>query len=164
MYIATYDSPIGTLSLVATQTDLVGLYLPDARHIGVSGLQGAGFNASPVFARAFGQLDRYFAGDLPAFDLPLAATGTPFQMRVWDTLKTIPHGETTTYGDIARKIGQPSAARAVGIANSLNPISIIVPCHRVIGANGKLTGYSGGLAAKEKLLTLERSNGALSLL
>ena len=101
------------------------------------------------------QLREYFAGVRKSFDLPLSQHGTPFQMAVWDSLQTIPYGETRSYGDIARQIGKPGAARAVGMANNRNPICIIVPCHRVIGADGSLTGYGGGLDKKEALLKLE---------
>ena len=98
----------------------------------------------------------YFGGELEAFDLALAPKGTPFQLGVWKKLCEIPFGETISYGELARRIGNPKAYRAVGLANGSNPIAIIVPCHRVIGSNGKLTGYGGGLPIKEKLLALER--------
>ena len=104
----------------------------------------------------------YFAGELEAFNLSLTPQGTPFQLRVWNQLCEIPYGETISYGELARRVGDPKAARAVGLANGSNPIAIIVPCHRVIGSNGKLTGYGGGLPIKEKLLALERKQ--LSLL
>jgi methylated-DNA-[protein]-cysteine S-methyltransferase len=102
------------------------------------------------------QLRAYFAGELQAFDLPLAPQGTPFQLAVWKHLCEIPYGETISYGELARRIGNPNASRAVGLANGSNPIPIVIPCHRVIGSNGKLTGYGGGLPIKEKLLGLER--------
>lgn len=102
------------------------------------------------------QLRAYFAGTLRRFDLPLAAEGTPFQQRVWQELLNIPYGETISYGELARRIGKPSGSRAVGLANGANPISIVIPCHRVIGSNGKLTGYGGGLKTKEWLLAMER--------
>jgi len=102
------------------------------------------------------QLHAYFAGELKAFDLPLAPQGTPFQLAVWKRLCEIPYGETISYGELARRIGNPNASRAVGLANGSNPIPIVIPCHRVIGSNGKLTGYGGGLPIKEKLLGLER--------
>ena len=102
------------------------------------------------------QLRAYFAGELETFDLPLAPKGTPFQQKVWTELCGIPYGETISYGELARRIGNPNASRAVGLANGSNPIPIIIPCHRVIGSNGKLTGYGGGLPIKEKLLALER--------
>lgn len=102
------------------------------------------------------QLQAYFAGDLENFNLPLAPEGTPFQMEVWQRLRDIPYGQTISYGELARRIGNPKASRAVGLANGSNPIPIVIPCHRVIGSNGKLTGYGGGLPIKEKLLALER--------
>jgi len=107
------------------------------------------------FAEAKRQLGAYFAGRLTTFDLPLAPDGTAFQMRVWQELRRIPHGQTVSYGELARRIGSPTACRAVGLANGRNPLTIIVPCHRVVGANGKLTGYAGGMARKETLLALE---------
>ncbi len=102
------------------------------------------------------QLRAYFAGELERFDLTLAPEGTPFQLSVWNRLYEIPYGDTISYGELARRVGNPNASRAVGLANGSNPISIVVPCHRVIGSNGKLTGYGGGLPIKEKLLALER--------
>ena len=114
-----------------------------------------------AFADARQQLAAYFAGELATFDLPLAPAGTPFQRAVWDVLLTIPHGETRTYGDLARALGQPGAAQAVGAANGQNPISIFIPCHRVIGADGSLTGYAGGLHRKRALLALESRQASL---
>jgi methylated-DNA-[protein]-cysteine S-methyltransferase len=102
------------------------------------------------------QLRAYFAGELEAFDLALAPQGTLFQLAVWNRLCEIPYGETISYGELARRMGKPNASRAVGLANGANPIPIVIPCHRVIGSNGKLTGYGGGLPIKEKLLGLER--------
>jgi methylated-DNA-[protein]-cysteine S-methyltransferase len=113
------------------------------------------------FREAIEQLRAYFAGRLRAFDLSLAPAGTPFQLSVWRALETIPYGETTTYGAIARQIGRPTAIRAVGAANGANPLPIVIPCHRVIGRNGTLTGFGGGLAAKEILLKLESRQPAL---
>jgi len=101
------------------------------------------------------QRQAYFAGELESFDLPLAPRGTPFQLAVWRRLCEIPYGETISYGELARRLGNPNASRAVGLANGSNPIPIVIPCHRVIGSNGKLTGYGGGLPIKEKLLALE---------
>jgi methylated-DNA-[protein]-cysteine S-methyltransferase len=114
------------------------------------------------FKAAIRQLRAYFSGTLKDFTLPLAPEGTPFQLDVWKRLCEIPYGETTSYGEIARRIGHPEAARAVGLANGTNPLPIVIPCHRVIGSTGKLTGYGGGLLIKEKLLALER--GQLTLL
>ena len=113
-----------------------------------------------AFADAVAQLEAYFAGDLLEFDLELDLIGTEFQRRVWAALLTIPYGETRSYGEIAQQIGSPGASRAVGLANGHNPIGIIVPCHRVIGANGSLTGYGGGLERKKQLLDMERNRVA----
>jgi methylated-DNA-[protein]-cysteine S-methyltransferase len=113
-------------------------------------------------AEAARQLEAYFAGALRRFDLALNPTGTPFQLRVWRELEKIPYGDTISYGELARRIGKPDAARAVGLANGANPIPIIIPCHRVIGSNGKLTGYGGGLDIKERLLALEQRQLVLS--
>jgi len=113
-----------------------------------------------VWATAVAQLTAYFAGELQTFDFPLAPKGTPFQQKVWAYLQTIPYGRTTTYGTIAQELGNPKSTRAVGAANGRNPIAVIIPCHRVIGSDGKLTGYAGGLQIKAALLGLER-NGRL---
>ena len=107
------------------------------------------------------QLTEYFEGHRRTFELPLAPEGTPFQMRVWNALREIPYGETISYGELAARIGDRSASRAVGLANGSNPLPIVIPCHRVIGANGKLTGYGGGLPIKQQLLTLERGGRGL---
>lgn len=115
-----------------------------------------------MWATAVTHLRAYFAGKLQTFDLPLAPQGTPFQQEVWRYLQTIPYGRTTTYGTIAQALGKPNASRAVGAANGRNPIAIIIPCHRVVGSDGKLTGYAGGLEIKEALLGLER-NGRLDI-
>ncbi|CAN5484460.1 methylated-DNA--[protein]-cysteine S-methyltransferase [soil metagenome] len=148
----SYDSPLGPLRLVAEDSHLVGIYLPDHRRAPAPVDAGD----SPVLAEAKRQLDAYFAGETETFDLPLRPKGTPFQARVWEELRRIPHGETISYAELARRIGQPSAVRAVASANARNPLSIVVPCHRVIGTSGKLTGYAGGLDAKRFLLELER--------
>ncbi|MDO4332944.1 MAG: methylated-DNA--[protein]-cysteine S-methyltransferase [Eubacteriales bacterium] len=110
---------------------------------------------TPFLAEVWKQLQEYFAGQRKCFDLPLAPAGTEFQKKVWEALMTIPYGEVRTYGQIAAQIGNPKASRAVGMANYNNPIGIIIPCHRVIGADGKLTGYAGGMEKKEQLLHLE---------
>ena len=107
------------------------------------------------FREAIAQLEAYFAGALRRFDLPLAPEGTPFQREVWSALTAIPYGETVSYGELARRLGRPAASRAVGAANGQNPIPIVIPCHRVIGADGSLTGFGGGLAIKRRLLDLE---------
>ena len=156
------DSPCGPLTLVATDGVLSGLYMTEQRHRPAD--EDLGERRDPTdapFRAAVEQLSAYFAGDLKEFDLPLAPRGTPFQQRVWRQLRLIPYGETRTYGELAAALGSPRASRAVGLANGRNPIGIIVPCHRVIGANGALTGYNGGLARKRQLLDFER--GAMLL-
>ncbi|MFG3496964.1 methylated-DNA--[protein]-cysteine S-methyltransferase [Streptomyces sp. NPDC047928] len=147
------DSPYGPLTLVATEGVLSGLYMTDQRHRPPEETFG---DPDPrPFGEAIRQLDAYHAHRLTAFDLPLRLAGTPFQRRVWERLRTIPYGETRTYGELADELGSPGASRAVGLANGRNPIGIIVPCHRVIGANGSLTGYGGGLDRKRRLLAFE---------
>lgn len=148
------DSPYGPLTLVAADGVLCGLYMLGHRHQPPEETFGARDDSGP-FPEAVRQLTAYFAGEATDFDLPLRLEGTPFQQRVWDELRRIPYGETISYGELAARIGSPSASRAVGLANGKNPISIIVPCHRVIGANGSLTGYGGGLDRKRQLLAFE---------
>jgi methylated-DNA-[protein]-cysteine S-methyltransferase len=155
------DSPLGPLTLVATGGALAGLYMVRHRHM--PGLETFGDrepDAEP-FREAEKQLKEYFAGQRREFDLPLAFAGTPFQHRVWTALHDIPYGETVSYGRLADALGQPTASRAVGLANGKNPISIIVPCHRVVGSTGNLTGYGGGLERKQYLLDFERGDTAL---
>ena len=137
--------------MAAADDRLVGLYLPD-RPAPTGPRQ-----RSAVLTRAAAQLDEYFAGERRDFDLPLAPSGTAFQVEVWRALARIPFGATCSYGDLARAVGRPAASRAVGAANGKNPIAIILPCHRVIGASGELTGYGGGLPMKRWLLDHERS-------
>jgi methylated-DNA-[protein]-cysteine S-methyltransferase len=148
------DSPIGPLTLVAADRTLAGLYMDQQRHRPSSETFGAP-DAAPLQA-AIEQLEEYFAGQRTEFELPLTLTGTPFQRAVWAGLREIGYGETISYAELAERIGRPTAARAVGLANGKNPISIIVPCHRVVGASGDLTGYGGGLARKRRLLNFER--------
>ena len=147
-----YPSPIGTIRLVSDGAGLVGLYLPNHKREAPAVPEGT----DAITEEAARQLDAYFAGERTEFTVPLGTKGTPFQQTVWEELKRIPPGETVSYGELARRIGQPTAVRAVAGANARNPVSIIVPCHRVVGSNGKLTGYAGGLTAKEFLLALER--------
>jgi methylated-DNA-[protein]-cysteine S-methyltransferase len=154
---ATLSTPIGDLLLVSDGEALVALQFDDDRR----GAPTPGAERDPVIREAGAQLQGYFAGERTVFDLPLRASGTPFEQRVWEMLRAIPYGETTSYGALAAQLGEPGAARAVGRANGRNPIPVIVPCHRVIGADGSLTGFGGGLACKRALLDLER--GALSL-
>ena len=156
----TLDSPIGELLLVGDGEALQGLYMQEGR-LPVK-IHPSWEKADEPFAPVRNQLGEYFAGERTDFDLRLAAAaGNSFERRVWRALEEIPYGETVSYGEIARRIGMPDAARAVGLANGRNPISIVVPCHRVIGANGSLTGYGGGLERKRFLLDLEAGVGAL---
>jgi methylated-DNA-[protein]-cysteine S-methyltransferase len=155
MHITTVQSPIGELTLASDGEALTGLYMADQRHR--PELPAADRDDDAVLAAAREQLAEYFAGQRHAFDLPLRPAGTPFQRAVWDALREIPYGETAGYGELARRLGRPGAARAVGLANGRNPIAIVVPCHRVIGAAGALTGYGGGLERKRYLLELERA-------
>jgi methylated-DNA-[protein]-cysteine S-methyltransferase len=149
------ESPIGRLLLCSDGAHLTGLYmdvpghLPQGRETWV---EDAGVGPLPQARR---QLEEYFAGDRREFDLPLRLHGTEFQRRVWDVLTEIPYGVTWSYGQLAKRIDNPNASRAVGLANGRNPISILVPCHRVIGADGSLTGYGGGLERKQWLLAHE---------
>ncbi|MDQ6784308.1 MAG: methylated-DNA--[protein]-cysteine S-methyltransferase [Actinomycetota bacterium] len=148
------DSPVGPLTLVATDGALSGLFMIDQRHRPAREVFGTR-DPSP-FPVVIDQLGEYFAGERRDFDLPLAAVGTPFQQRVWAALRQVTYGQTVSYGRIAERIDRPGASRAVGLANGANPIGIIVPCHRVVGADGSLTGYGGGLERKQFLLDLER--------
>ncbi|MDI3385272.1 methylated-DNA--[protein]-cysteine S-methyltransferase [Streptomyces sp. B-S-A8] len=154
---AHLDGPYGTLTLVAVDGTLSGLYMTEQRHRPPEETFGARVTPDEApFAEAARQLGEYFAGERHTFDLPLRLAGTPFQRRVWEGLSTIRYGETRTYGELAAQLGKPNASRAVGLANGKNPIGIVVPCHRVVGANGSLTGYGGGLDRKRRLLELER--------
>ncbi|MER7482931.1 methylated-DNA--[protein]-cysteine S-methyltransferase [Streptomyces sp. NPDC126510] len=148
------DSPYGPLTLVADDGVLCGLYMTGQRHRPAE--ETFGTRDDTLFGEVEEQLKAYFAGDLKEFTVPLRLNGTPFQRTVWDQLCRIPYGETRTYGRLADALGAPAASRAVGLANGRNPIGIIIPCHRVIGANGGLTGYGGGLERKQRLLDFER--------
>jgi methylated-DNA-[protein]-cysteine S-methyltransferase len=147
-----HESPVGGLRLVSDGMHLVGLQFTD----GLPPAEASRQLADRVLDEARRQLDAYFAGRRKVFELPLGLEGTPFQLRVWSALQEIPFGETRSYGDLARAIGKPTATRAVGAANGANPISIIVPCHRVVGADGALTGFGGGIERKKFLLGLEQ--------
>ena len=149
MNMITMPSPLGVLRLYSHGDELCGVHLPDLD------APDAPEQASPVLRETAKQLAEYFAGTRQSFDLPLGPRGTGFQSLVWRALTAIPYGETRSYGELARAIGRPSASRAVGAANGQNPIAIIVPCHRVIGSNGTLTGYAGGLPMKRWLLAHE---------
>jgi methylated-DNA-[protein]-cysteine S-methyltransferase len=153
----TTGSPVGPLTLVAAGGALAGLYMTEHRHQpGPAAFGVPGDPAGEPFAAAARQLGAYFAGELTEFDLELEPGGSPFQRKVWMALRAIPYGQTVTYGQLAAIIGAPGSSRAVGLANGKNPISIVVPCHRVIGSDGSLTGYGGGLPRKRFLLDLER--------
>jgi methylated-DNA-[protein]-cysteine S-methyltransferase len=155
----TWPSPLGRLLLAGDEDALRALHLPN-RHA----REHDWVSAEEPFARAVEQLEEYFAGEREGFELPLAASGSPFEEAVWDALCQIPYGETRSYGDVARAVGRPDRARAVGSANARNPLAIVVPCHRVIGSDGSLTGYGGGLERKQALLELERGAWQQSLL
>jgi len=161
MYYCYMDTPIGALLLAGDDDGLglVGFPKGKMRHDPEPDWI---FNAKP-FAAARQQLEEYFAGERKEFDLPLHLSGTDFQVQVLQELRRIPYGETTSYGDIAKRIGRPKAMRAVGAANGRNPIPIIVPCHRVIGSSGDLTGFGGGLDTKKALLRLEAENSDVLL-
>jgi methylated-DNA-[protein]-cysteine S-methyltransferase len=148
-----YDTPLGTTLLAADERGLRLISFAAGKRPERPG-SGWRKDAAPM-REAIRQLRAYFAGELREFDLPLSLIGTDFQLRVWRLLQTIPYGDTTSYGQLARRLGNPNASRAVGLANGSNPIPIIVPCHRVIGSNGSLVGYGGGLSNKKVLLALE---------
>ncbi len=155
---AVVDSPIGPLTLVTEDGKLTGLYMDVAGHEPDEATLGERVSVEDdaVLRSAASQLTAYFEGQLTSFDLPIGLEGTGFQRTVWAGLQDIPYGETISYGELARRIGQPSASRAVGLANGRNPVSIVVPCHRVVGSDGSLTGYGGGLDRKRFLLALEQ--------
>jgi methylated-DNA-[protein]-cysteine S-methyltransferase len=161
LHFSTISSPVRTLKLVATDHALVAVTWRDthAGHVPVH--EAVESNSHPVLAETTRQLGEYFNGTRRQFDLPIEMLGTDFQRRVWTTLQEISYGETRSYADVAREIGQPEAVRAVGAANGRNPISIIVPCHRVIGTAGALTGFGGGMEAKAWLLALEAPQRSL---
>jgi methylated-DNA-[protein]-cysteine S-methyltransferase len=153
MFYCHFSSPVGELLLAGDGTSLRFVAFPDGAH--PRGPEVGWERSETPFRDALSQLKGYFAGKVRRFDLPLAPEGTAFQQMVWKALQTIPYGETLSYGGLARRIGRPTASRAVGAANGRNPIPIIIPCHRVIGAAGSLTGFGGGLSTKRKLLELE---------
>lgn len=162
MRYTTFDTPLGRLLLVGDGDSLHLIGLPDARR--PIAIDADWREDADAFREARRQFDAYFAGTLQRFDLPLAPRGTPFQRSVWEELARIPYAQTISYVELARRIGKPNASRAVGLANGANPLAIIVPCHRVIGANGSLTGYGGGLGAKQFLLGHERRHVQPTLL
>jgi methylated-DNA-[protein]-cysteine S-methyltransferase len=151
------DTPIGAILIAGDGTSIIETFFAGAQP------KPGWVRDDDVFAEATAQLLAYFAGDLKTFDLPLAPRGTEFQRSVWSALLAIPYGQTTTYSAIAETISRPAAVRAVGAANGANPIPIIIPCHRVIGANGSLTGFGGGLDVKRQLLALEARGAGQTL-
>ena len=151
----TVDSPVGPLTLAGVGSTLMHLRMADQSHEPDRSSWQAG--DARAFDDVVEQLEAYFAGSLTEFDVDLRLAGTDFQRRVWTALRTIPYGQTRSYGEIAAQVGSPGASRAVGLANGRNPIGIIVPCHRVIGSTGGLTGYGGGIDRKRTLLALEKN-------
>ena len=153
VFYTTFESPVGPLLLAGDSNALRLVSFESSKH---AAPPRPDWNQNgAAFAEVIRQLQAYFRGELEEFDVPLAMEGTEFQIRVWNALRTIPYGETISYAQLARRIGNPKAVRAVGLANGSNPIPIIVPCHRVIGSDGSLTGFGGGLSTKKKLLELE---------
>lgn len=160
------SSPLGELTLVCDGSSLTGVYMEAHRHTDRTGWgrrTAVGDPTPAVLAEAGARLAAYFAGELTTFDLPLAPRGTAFQRLVWTRLLDIPYAQTRSYGELASTLGSPGGSRAVGLANGRNPISIIVPCHRVVGSTGQLTGYGGGIERKRSLLALEERVGGHTL-
>lgn len=163
-HVVTEPTQIGRLTVVADDDALTGLYMEAHRHQPDVSTFGRIVDGSDVFMReVLVQLSAYFAGEIERFNLPVVLKGTPFQQRVWTALREIPYGETWSYRQLADRVGQPTASRAVGLANGKNPVSIVIPCHRVVGANGNLTGYGGGIERKKFLLDLERAGSGIAL-
>ena len=156
IFTTAVESPLGPLTLIARDGVLTNVSMHDQRH--TSPPPEGAIRDDAWFNDVVAQLDAYFAGELSSFELDVDPLGTPFQRSVWTELSEIPYGETISYGSLAQRIGNPNASRAVGLANGRNPLAIIVPCHRVIGANGSLTGYGGGLERKSWLLEHEVRN------
>lgn len=156
MALAYRETAVGRIGIEERDGAVTQVFFADRKGRGGDAVPGA---ETPLLAEAFRQLEAYLAGRLEAFDLPLAPEGTPFQLRVWKVLETIPYGETWSYKEVAARAGNPKATRAVGMANNRNPIAIVIPCHRVIGADGSLVGYGSGLGRKAWLLALEKRGG-----
>lgn len=154
-------SPVGKLTLIASERGLSAVLWENDNPARVLAKADVHSNDHPILRETEKQLGEYFAGNRREFSLQLDMLGTPFQQQVWQALCAIPFGETRSYGDLAKQISNPLSVRAVGAANGRNPLSIVVPCHRVVGSNGKLTGFAGGLAAKSHLLSLERGEADL---
>jgi methylated-DNA-[protein]-cysteine S-methyltransferase len=161
-YKTTIETPVGPMALTSNGSELTGLFL-NSLGDDLDAVSVADLDAVKPLASARDQITEYFASRRREFDIPLAPDGTPFQRLVWGELCRIPYGTTISYGELARRVGNPNASRAVGLANGSNPLAIIVPCHRVIGSSGKLTGYGGGLEMKRFLLDLERGESRLPL-
>jgi len=157
-YHTIMPSPLGNILLTADERGLTGINFQDGQ--GAKNPPRSSVEAMAPFKEAVAQISAYFRGKRRSFDLPLSPAGTAFQRRVWDALREIPYGRTVSYGDLAKRLGKPTASRAVGAANGRNPLPIVVPCHRVIGSDGRLTGYYGGTHLKEFLLNLEGSTAA----
>lgn len=164
IYYTHIESPLGALLATSNGTALTGLYMPEHRRGPSVAPEWQQAPEAAPFPALRSQLAEFFAGRRKEFDLPLAAAGTAFQQRVWEELRRIPFGERLSYGELARRVGSPGAVRAVGMANARNPISIVVPCHRVVGANRQLTGYAGGMERKQFLLDLEAAMAVPPLL
>jgi methylated-DNA-[protein]-cysteine S-methyltransferase len=160
MFYAWYEAPFTRLQIAGTDEGLKLVLFESSKQCRQS-IPDDWVESTAKLAEPLRQIEAYFAGELTNFDLKLAPDGTDFQKRVWAVLSTIPYGETLTYGEVAKRIGQPTASRAVGAANGRNPISIIVPCHRVIGSSGKLVGFGGGVPTKSALLNLERQHSGM---
>lgn len=156
MFRYSYKTPLGTLTLAEENNELTNCSFGNSPKLP----QNAEIKETKLIKEAWRQLRQYFNGERKTFDLPLAPRGTAFQQAAWQALLTIPYGQTASYKDMAIQVGNPKACRAVGMANNKNPIGIIIPCHRVIGSNGKLVGYAGGLDIKKKLLDLEKLHSA----
>lgn len=154
MFQYTYKTPLGPLTLAEENGSLTNCSFGTSAKLP----QNADIRETKLLKEAWRQLQQYFNGERKTFNLPLAPQGTAFQQAAWQALLTIPYGQTASYKDMAIKVGNPKACRAIGMANNKNPIGIIIPCHRVIGSNGKLIGYAGGLDIKQKLLSLEKEN------
>jgi methylated-DNA-[protein]-cysteine S-methyltransferase len=156
------QSPLGTLVLAATDTALTGIWFDGQRHQPPIGTEWRRRRDVPILRRAAVQLTEYFAGERAHFELALAPSGTPFQRAVWDAIATVPLGATIAYRELATRAGRPESIRAAGAATGRNPLSIVIPCHRIVGADGTLTGYAGGLERKRWLLEHERATGVAS--
>lgn len=154
--ICRWMSPLGSVTIASDGSSVTGLWFDGQKHYGTTLVPEPVLCDLPVFRETIAWLERYFSGDAPAVTPPLRLTGTPFQMAVWELLRGIPYGETVTYGELAQAMDPPTSPRAVGNAVGRNPISILIPCHRVMGAGGSLTGYAGGTDRKKALLQLEK--------